>query len=213
MNEQTTEHRLRQLEREGRRSRLGILVGVALVASLAYLGAGQRSAGIMRAERFEVTDPKGNVRGYLGLSEGKAPVPILAFMDKIGTQRVFITLGEDGNPTISLLDDRGDGRAVFALGRDGSPGLSLSGAAGKGGIGLTLYHNGGCEVTILDQRDRERAILRLQADGASGFALQDAKGVERAAVLLAKDGNPEVRMLTKDARVLWKAPPHGRPSG
>ena len=127
MNDLTMEQRVERLERHNRRLEVGMVVlamvvggMVALVLSLVFLGATkwkprmapptEAFGKVVRAQKFEVVDSNGAMRG------------------------IFDVL-PDGNPGLVLVDKNGKTRASFSVLPDGS-GLGLFDKEGKLRAGL-----------------------------------------------------------------------------
>jgi len=128
---------------------------IVLAAVAAAYAAGQARVSapeVIRAQKFELVDAEGRVRGLMHMGrDGDSPA--LWILDEDGERRAGLGLLPDGTSGLALTDERGEARASLLLGPDGSPLLALT--------------NEGGEV---------RAILRVLPDGTSGVALADEEG-------------------------------------
>jgi len=117
-----------RLERGNLHLKLGMLALLAVVAALACLAATNPVAKVVRAQRFEVVNPKGLTCAHLGLerdgtylwlcdkdgTRGRAILSVLAngnsiltLTDKGGTERVHLFAPADRRPELRLLDKDG----------------------------------------------------------------------------------------------------------
>ena len=64
---------------------------------------------VVRAERFELTDPSGRVRAVLALN--KEGVPVLDFVETDGARHAGMSLNAEGRPILFLTDR--DGRPIW----------------------------------------------------------------------------------------------------
>jgi hypothetical protein len=105
---------------------MSVVVAAGLAASVLALscaaGTGP-SPEVLRAQRFELVDSSGDVRGVLSL--GDKACPRLALFDENGNARVRLMLCLDGTPVLSLYDESGRGGVALVAGAEGSPGMSL----------------------------------------------------------------------------------------
>lgn len=100
------------------------LIGLGTLAYTAEVAQEKPpEAKVVRAEKFELVDSKGKVRGAFSTGiDGNAE---LSLFGKQGKERAVLTLDATG-PTISLKDDDGELRARLTLVAGGSPVLYLS---------------------------------------------------------------------------------------
>ena len=104
---------------------LAVLVVLAAVAAV-YAGAQVKSdvPQVIRAQRFELVDAQGRVRGEMSMSaDGRGPGLMLS--DEKGNPRAGLWLLPDGSPVLSLADEKCQPRAVFGMSSDGTPGLAM----------------------------------------------------------------------------------------
>jgi hypothetical protein len=106
---------------------------------------------VVRAERFELIDPKTGVRAALVLLPNGNPG--LVMNDEDGMVRAGLTLKGDGNPVLSLYDKEHDSRASLSLSDEGTPLLRLSDANRKKQFYATLGRDaGGCPWLALTDK-------------------------------------------------------------
>ena len=171
---------------------VGVLVGAAVVG----VGVGQQEAPVakvVRAERFEVVDAKGNVPAVL-------------------------TSDETGATWLALRDEAGKPRASLNVHRDGNPVLSLSDEAGKTRVLLGVLSGGDPDLSLWDQGGTARACLGVaEEDGGAFLSLNDKSGAGRArlgarqlktAPTGVAERRPESSLVLSDesGKVLWAAP-------
>lgn len=110
-----------------------LLVAVAAVA----WAAGQAKASapeVIRAQRFDLVDAEGRVRGRLSIASSSGPALLL--YDENGTVRARLRLSLDGSPTLDLYDTDGRGGVSAFPGTDGNPGVCLRDKEGTLRAGL-----------------------------------------------------------------------------
>lgn len=125
-----------------------VIVAVCLVvtvAAIAYAAGMSSAPEVIRAQRFELVDAEGKVRGALGIGRGQ---PVLAFADEAGKTRVLLGLSDDGTPGLGLADAEGEVRAVVRVGEDGRP-----------------------RVDLRNEGEKTRAVLELNEDGSGALRL------------------------------------------
>jgi hypothetical protein len=106
---------------------------------------------VVRAERFELVDPKTGARAELTLLPNGNPG--LLMRDKSGMARAGLMLKGDGSPVLSLYDKEQDGRASLSLSDEGTPLLRLSDANRKKQFYATLGRDtGGCPWLALTDK-------------------------------------------------------------
>ncbi len=114
---------------------LAVAICVAVtVGALSYAAGTNAAPDVLRAQRFELVDSAGNVRGLL-------------------------SLGDQACPRLVLLDEHGDARARLMLHLDGTPILSLHDRAGRGGIALTVGEEGLGGLQVRDDEGTLRARM------------------------------------------------------
>ena len=127
----------------------GVLMTWAL--RMAWTSSRQaRVADVVRAQRFELVDPKTGTRARLALlSHGE---PALLMNDKNGMMRVQLTLKSDGNPVLSLMDKESTSRATLSLGDDGHPRLGLLDTETEFHVTPGMPREGGCPWLAVSDR-------------------------------------------------------------
>jgi hypothetical protein len=125
----------------------------------------------------------------LGATTGKkakSPVELraqrLVLVDKVEKARAELRITADNQPALLLADDAGKPRLMLALTRYGEPTLSFADAGGTRRVvlGVDLYGT----------------VLRFTDDA----------GNPRAALVVPAEGEPELELLSRDDRILWRAP-------
>lgn len=86
-------------------------------------------AEVVRAQRFELVDSEGNVRGSLGLDEGGNPRVCLC--DKEGHVRAGLRLDSDGMPHVCAITASGGTTADLSFGTSWRAGLVLKDYTGQ----------------------------------------------------------------------------------
>jgi hypothetical protein len=134
----------------------------------------QAAQPVVRAERFELVDPRGQVLAVLGKREAdpSAPIPdpsstALVFFDSAGEPGVQIVLGDNMVPAISLKS--GHGRVAGLSGTvspDGTP---------QDGMGLVMGSKPRQGIMV----DQAAVILSLHSDSTS-LQFLDGNGRARA---------------------------------
>jgi hypothetical protein len=125
----------------------------------------------------------------LGVAAGKkANIPTelrgqrIVLVDKAEQSRAELKMLPDNQPGLMLTDDAGKPRLMLALSKYGEPMLSFADAGGTRRIVLSL--------------DLYGAMLRFADD----------VGSPRAALAVPSEGEPELELLSKDDKLLWRAP-------
>jgi hypothetical protein len=95
----------------------------ATVLVLSYAAGKGSSPEVVRAQRFELVDSAGNVRGLLSL--GDRACPRLVLFDEEGDARARLMLHLDGTPMLSLYDQKGTGGVALMVEEGGPRGLHL----------------------------------------------------------------------------------------
>jgi hypothetical protein len=124
--------------------------------------------------------------GATASKRAKSPAELrtqrLVLVDKAEKGRAELTLISETAPGLVLVDDAGKPRLILALSQYGDPTLSFADAGGTRRMGLSL--------------DLYGTVLRF-ADNA---------GNPRAALIVPSEGDPELELLSKDGKLLWRAP-------
>ncbi|UCH36462.1 MAG: hypothetical protein JSV65_08940 [Armatimonadota bacterium] len=176
MTELTLPDRVERVERQNRRLRVGMLAILAVVGALVFMAATEPAAKVVRAERFELVDAKGKVRGLLTLVGDVGPKLLLFGNDD--NARAMLRLTPNGNPELCLYDKDGRGGVALMVGDDVNPRLTLRDKAGT---------------------------LRAEFSGTA-LELCDTKGRLRAALTLDRRGSPTMGMFDEARKVFWQAP-------
>ena len=106
---------------------------------------------------------------------------------------------------IVLVDKAEKGRAELMLIAEDQPGLVLVDDAGKPRLTLTLSKYGEPALSFADARGTRRIILSLDLYGTM-LRFTDDAGNPRAALAVPSEGEPELELLSKDDKLLWRAP-------
>ena len=163
----TTDERLEcligELARSRRNCRLFLLTGIVVVAGVALirpLGSQEaKEPKTVRAERFELLDDKGRVRGVLGM-KGESALLLLA--DEKAQSRCSLSATKDGSG-LTLSDEHGKGDLHLVTGKEGSA-IVLEDANGKSRLEISVLRDAP-EVWLSDADQNARAILRVGKDG------------------------------------------------
>jgi len=143
-----------------------VIVAVCLVVTaVAIAYAAGKSAvpvqEVVRAQKFELVDAKGKLRGVLSvLSDGS---PQLALFDAKGRPRAGLVVLSDRLPALLLGDEKGY-RARLMLDADGSPGLVLSDEQGntRAVVGVTNLETARTGAT---QKTAESSLMLFDKEG------------------------------------------------
>jgi len=117
----------------------------------------------------------------------------------------------------TIKDEHGKVRAVLGVGTvlaegKDAVGLRLLGRDGTTRVQVLLRGNDDAPfVQLRDREEKVSAQMDMGADGTPGFALWGPRtglGVPRAEISMSfrDPASPFVRLLSKDDKVLWKAP-------
>lgn len=106
---------------------------------------------------------------------------------------------------IVLVDKAERGRAELTMLPDGQPGLMLTDDAGKPRLMLALSKYGEPMLSFADAGGTRRIILSLDLYGTL-LRFTDDAGNPRAALVVPSEGEPELELLSKDDKLLWRAP-------
>lgn len=151
------ESRIEALEKRTR-----LLVGALLVVtSLALLGAAaspEAENQVVRANRFELVDSEGRVRGELSLQDG---APVFSLLDAAGRDR--LSLNHDAGGTALFIRDQ---EGVIRLGathfKHGGGGFALHGPDSKGAA--VLYYDESGSLSFYDTDGNRSLHLPGQSD-------------------------------------------------
>jgi hypothetical protein len=106
---------------------------------------------------------------------------------------------------IVLVDTKEQGRAELSMLPDHQPGLTLTDEAGKPRLMLALSKYGEPVLSFADAGGTRRIIVGLDLYGTVLRFMDDA-GHPRAALVVPAAGEPELELLSKDDKLLWRAP-------
>ncbi len=123
---------------------------------------------VIRAQRFELVDAQGRVRGALGMGRF-GDTPGIRLYDAKGQARVVLNVHPSGDPSLTLLDDKGHLRVGL-----GCHHLTLYDEEGQWRAQLSLSHNDRAHLTLFDKRGQRRAAL-----GATTLKSAATGGVEK----------------------------------
>jgi len=228
-------HRLDRLERQNRRLGRAVLVAMAAVGALVFMGVtgpqkGDASAQTIEAQKIILRDSRGKIRASLTASEAGAE---LALYDADGDLRVQLVNESDASG-LKFIDRAGKLRAGLGEGSaEGSKvaGLTLSNLEGKEQAEVAVEADGPI-VALSDRQESKRAVLHLEAEepvltlynanGQSRATLGDALEIfdrsgERRVFIRVNEGpcaaacGPQISLLGTDgkARAIMVAPPGG----
>ena len=105
---------------------------------------------------------------------------------------------------IVLVDKAEQGRAELTMMPDNQPGLILTDDAGAC-LMLALSKYGEPMLSFADAGGTRRIILSLDLYGAM-LRFTDDAGSPRAALVVPSEGEPELELLSKNDKLLWRAP-------
>lgn len=114
---------------------LGVFVGLFL--GVMCLGKAappkEKAPKVIRAQRFELVDEKGQVLGVMGKEKGAVTIMLSSNKTKEGLVNGGITMTAfpDGASSLILVDAKHNTVAYLQIEADGTPKLMLSGLEGK----------------------------------------------------------------------------------
>lgn len=158
----------------------GGIVALALAAAPGIAVPKAKAVGdeVVRAQRFEVVDPTGVVRGVLGVAPDRSVGLVLN--DEQGKLKLRLWSQLDGSASLTLFSASEQPRASVAVLPDGTPGMGLFDAAGGGrSLGLTLPSERiawSPRLSMTDASGKMRVQLMLFSDGTPVLAVHDARG-------------------------------------
>jgi hypothetical protein len=151
-------------------------IGLIFVSISSFLGGGlvqfifhppeviakesAKNSTVMRAGKFLLTNPKGQIRASLSLENpgGKGEGPALTFFDKDGKSRAIFYLGNSDSPELVLYDKNGTNRFNFGLAPAGNAGMTVN----NGAFEKLLDVNTSSGIPVVTVRG-ERASIRWSA--------------------------------------------------
>lgn len=137
-------------------SALGVVLWTALAPAVTDGGA-----NVVRADRFEVMDGSGQVRGSLGLDDEG---PVLELVDAGGTYRARLETGALG-PELQLQGPEGQLRLGLGDVVQEGAGLSLYDASDRLRLGLAYSGTRGTNLVLADDAGRVRVGLTVDSAG------------------------------------------------
>jgi hypothetical protein len=160
------------------------LIGAFATASVDHVLArntsSQPAMQVAQAQRFELVDANGTVRGVFGLAENG---PALSLLDPDGEVRLRLDQTSEGYG-IEILDPLG--RVRFGVG-----------TTGRGFVGLN----------VRDASGAIRGRMFANDDGKqTGFQVQDPGAGVRAQMVLNQDGNAVLQVNDRSGATVWQAP-------
>jgi hypothetical protein len=164
------------------------LVGSTITLTVDQLApwraSAQEAATLVQAQRFELVDASGAVRGGFGMADAG---PRLTLNDASGQARVVLQQTPEGTYVIEMDDPNGTPR--FA-------------------VGTTPREGGFVGLNVRDKSGAIRSRLFASDDGKrTGFQVQDPGPTLRAEMAL-NDGEGHVGFLVRDpgGATVWQAP-------
>jgi hypothetical protein len=157
MSEPTMEalaRRVERLERDNGRWRRGAALAVLLLVSAGLLGQAPIVTGAAKAldaERFNLRDRAGHLRGSLGVTT-------------------------DGTASLVLYNTAGAHQAGLGVLPDGTASIFLGSPAGRTVTELTLYRDGTPSLVVRDRAGKTRMLLGTASDGQPFLYFLDAAG-------------------------------------
>jgi hypothetical protein len=106
---------------------------------------------------------------------------------------------------IVLVDTAEQRRAELTMLPDNQPSLTLTDHAGKPRLVLALSKYGEPMLSFVDAGGTRRIILSLDLYGTL-LRFTDDAGNPRAALVVPSEGEPELELLSKNDKLLWRAP-------
>jgi hypothetical protein len=106
---------------------------------------------------------------------------------------------------IVLVDKAEQGRAELTVTSENQPGLVLADDAGKPRLTLALSKYGEPTLSFVDAGGTRRLTLSLDLYGTM-LRFTDDAGNPRVALVVPSEGEPALELLSKDDKLLWRAP-------
>jgi hypothetical protein len=188
------------------------LAGVQLLTPTTGRAAqdNQGPVSLLRAQRVEIVDASGMVRGVLGLTPGGDAAGVI-FRDEQGRERAGMGTGRPAwgvGPGAWVLDDAGRLRAAWGLAPDDTAAAFLvADETGQRRAGMGGTSELGYGVVVADESGAPRVGMGTLARGAEGYGMrvQDANGNLRLS-LSGGANNSAISVLSADGRPVWRAP-------
>jgi hypothetical protein len=170
----------------------------------------QGPVSLLRAQRVEIVDASGTVRGVLGLTPGGDAAGVI-FRDEQGRERAGMGTGRPAwgvGPGAWVLDGEGRLRAGWGLAPDDTAAAFLvADEAGQRRAGMGGTSDLGYGVVVADESGAPRVGMGSLARGEDGYGmrLRDAGGTLRVSVSAGADSGA-MSVLSADGRPVWRAP-------
>ncbi len=191
--------RLENLERSNRRMRAAGIAVLVLVAAGVSMGQEAGNPEVIRAQRFEVVNVDGSVRGEFGLyGEGQDTVRLsLGLRNEKSKSFVHLYVSQSEESANLAIVGRDSMASVEAGIWKGSSKVVLG--TGKDNPELTaMAHRDGSVDLVLEQAvGRARAVLGMKKDGAQELSFNEASLTKRVAVGVGADG-PAVSVFSEN---------------
>jgi hypothetical protein len=169
------------------------MLATGLVASAIALGAdrllmapasAQEVPAVVQAQRFELVDSTGMVRGIFGM---EPTGPMLRLVDPSGQIRLVLQQTTEGTYAIGINDP------------DGTP---------RFGVGTTPREGGFVGLNVRDAKGAIRSRLFASDDGTqTGFQVQDPPAKLRAEMSLdSREDRVGLQVRDATGTLLWQAP-------
>ncbi len=147
------------------RVKSSVVLAVFLILAAGYgllYASGSRhgaalTAGLVRAERFELVDSSGAERGaWYHAENGSSGI---ALWDQRGIMRVLLDFSSEGGEGITLRDETGKLAAWVGIGSDGNPRVHLFDKGQRPRCGLEMTGDGRAEIAVYDDEGNALAAL------------------------------------------------------
>ncbi len=142
----------------------------------------------VRAQRFELVDADGKVRGIFGIQADKT----VGLTVQTADGKPLITLAASGTniPAVTLTDAQGNKRAAMCIKDDGSVAISTNDAKGNVRTTLTVDKSDRPHVALQDPDGTVREDLNVDKAKDSALNFLDVAGKTRLSVGMDKDNEP-----------------------
>jgi hypothetical protein len=170
----------------------------------------QGPASLLRAQRVEIVDASGTVRGVLGLTPGGDAAGVI-FRDEQGRERAGMGTGRPAwgvGPGAWVLDGEGRLRAGWGLAPDDTAAAFLvADEAGQRRAGMGGTSALGYGMVVADESGAPRVGMGTLARGDDGYGMRirDANGNPRVSASAGADSGA-LSVLGADGRTVWRAP-------
>jgi hypothetical protein len=169
------------------------LITAGLIGAMVTLGAdrlltpsagAQELPAVVQAQRFELIDDHGTVRGVFGMA---TTGPWLTLVDPSGQVRLVLQQTVEGTYAIGIND------------ADGTP---------RFGVGTTAREGGFVGLNVRDAKGAIRSRVFASDDGTqTGFQVQDPPAKLRAEMALnSREDRAGLQVRDPNGTVLWQAP-------